>query len=47
MSLVRICEVVEFGGDHAAVAELGLSLTCEANCMCPLTGGFSMKGVSE
>lgn len=37
----------EFGGNHVAVAELGLSLTCKGICMCPLTGDFSVKGVSE
>ena len=33
-------------GDCAAFAELGLSLTPEANCVFLLTGGFSMKGIS-
>lgn len=37
----------EFGGNFAAVAELGLSLTCKGICMCPLTGDFSMEGISE
>lgn len=33
-------------GNCAAVAELGLSLTPEANCVFSLTGGFSMRGTS-
>ena len=46
--LGRICETRGFRGHHAAVAELGPSLTLKANYyMCPLTGGFSKKGVFE
>lgn len=44
MILGRIHEVTD--GDCAAVAELGPSLTPEANCVFLLTGGFSMKGTS-
>lgn len=48
MFLGKIREATEFGGSHAAVVELGLNLTLKANyCVCQLTGGFSMKGISQ
>lgn len=47
MFLCRIHEVIEFGGNCAAVAELVLSLAHKADCVCPLTEGCSVRGTSE
>lgn len=42
-----IREVIEFGGNRAAAAELALSLAHKADCVCPLTEGCSARGTSE